>query len=135
MVDEIDTSVENQPTITSETTEEQAFNSDSILDSIKKELGILPNYTQFDPELVLHINTALAIVTQLGVGPSEGMFISDNTATWSDYMGDQPILNPVKSYVAKKVKQLWDPPTTGPTAEALERNLSELVWRINVAID
>lgn len=45
---------------------------DSILVSIKKLLGIAADYTHFDPDIIMHINSAFSVLTQLGVGPPEG---------------------------------------------------------------
>lgn len=114
---------------------EQEFNRASILDSVKKDLGIMPDYTHFDPDIIMDINTALSILTQLGVGPESGFSISDNTAEWDDFIPDDPRLEMVKSYVSKKTKQLFDPPNTGPLSDAFNKVLDELVWRINVAVD
>lgn len=115
--------------------DEQAVNRASILDSVKKDLGIMPDYTHFDPDIIMDINTALSILTQLGVGPASGFSISDNTAEWDDFIPDDPRLEMVKSYVSKKTKQLFDPPNTGPLSDAFNKVLDELVWRINVAVD
>lgn len=107
---------------------------DSILDSVKKDLGIVPEYTHFDPDIIMDINTAFSVLTQLGVGPKAGFCISDNTAVWTDYISDIK-LEMVKTYVCKKTKQLFDPPSTGPLAQALNDRLNEMEWRINVAVD
>lgn len=115
--------------------DEQTVNRASILDSVKKDLGIMPDYTHFDPDIIMDINTALSILTQLGVGPASGFSISDNTAEWDDFVPDDPRLEMVKSYVSKKTKQLFDPPNTGPLSDAFNKVLDELVWRINVAVD
>lgn len=115
--------------------DEQTVNRASILDSVKKDLGIMPDYTHFDPDIIMDINTALSILTQLGVGPASGFSISDNTAEWDDFIPDDPRLEMIKSYVSKKTKQLFDPPNTGPLSDAFNKVLDELVWRINVAVD
>lgn len=114
---------------------EPVINMNSILDSVKKDLGIMPDYTYFDPDIIMGINSALSILTQLGVGPSSGFSIIDNTAVWSDFIPNDPHLEMVKTYVSKKTKQFFDPPSTGPIAEAHERVLKEMEWRINVAVD
>lgn len=107
---------------------------DSILESVKKDIGLTPDYTHFDPDLIMDINTAFSFLTQLGVGPSTGFSITGNTEVWSDFITDSR-LEMVKTYVAKKTKQLFDPPTTGPNAEALNNVLKELEWRINIVVD
>lgn len=111
------------------------FSSDSILDSVKKDLGITVEYTHFDPDIIMGINTSLSILNQLGVGPSSGFYITDRSAVWSDFLDNETQLEFVKSYISKKTKQLFDPPQTGPLAEALDKVLKELEWRINVAVD
>lgn len=108
---------------------------DSILDSVKTDLGILPEYTHFDNDLIMGINTAFSILTQLGVGPAGGFRITDDSTTWQEYIGDDPRLEMVKIYVAKKTKLFFDPPTNGPLSEAFNKTLNELEWRINVAVD
>lgn len=114
---------------------EPVINTDSILDSVKKDLGIVPDYNFFDPDIIMGINSALSILNQLGVGPSEGFSIKDDTATWQDFIPNDPHLEMVKTYVSKKTKQFFDPPTTGPISEAHERILKEMEWRINIAVD
>ena len=111
------------------------FSSNSILDSVKKDLGIGVEYTHFDPDIIMGINSSLSILNQLGVGPDEGFAIVDRTSTWTDFMGTDARLEMVKTFVSKKTKQFFDPPQTGPMAEALERVINELVFRINVAVD
>lgn len=107
----------------------------SILNSIKKDLGIGPDYTHFDVDLILHINTALSILTQLGVGPSTGFSITGPEEEWSEFITETN-LGMVKEYVSKKTKQLFEFSTmNGPTNEALNKILNELEWRINVAVD
>lgn len=108
---------------------------DSILNSVKKDLGITSEYTHFDPDIIMDINTAFSILTQLGVGPVAGFSISDDTAVWTDFVPADPRLEIIKSYVCKKVKLLFDPPTSGPSNDALNRLVNELEWRINVIVD
>ena len=108
---------------------------DSILTSIKKLLGIEASYEHFDSDLIMHINSVFMILTQLGVGPSEGFTIEDSSATWDDYISDPTKLQSVKSYVYLKVKLLFDPPLSGIVVEAMNRMISELEWRLNVEVD
>ena len=106
---------------------------DSILTSIKKLLGITEEYEHFDQDIIIHINTALMILTQLGVGPSEGFFIKDKYALWSDFIPDVKTLEAVKSYIYLKVRMLFDPPTSSSLMNAMEQNMKEIEWRLNVA--
>ena len=102
---------------------------DSILDSVKKLLGIQPEYVNFDEDIITHINTAFATLNQLGVGPKEGFLIEDNTVLWTDYITSYNLLM-IKSYVYLKVRILFDPPTSSVLMESMNRNIAELEWRI-----
>lgn len=110
---------------------------DSILDSIKKLLGIDKSYTQFDTDVIMHINTVFMNLTQLGVGPDEGFFIEDNSSIWSDFVDVEEVaqMNAVKSYVYLKVKLLFDPPLSASVVQSMNNMISELEWRLNVAAE
>lgn len=108
---------------------------DSILTSIKKLLGIEEEYTQFDSDVIMHINTVFLNLTQLGVGPTEGFLIEDDSTTWDDFIGDSNQLQAVKTYVYLKVKLLFDPPLSSSVTESINRIISELEWRLNAAVD
>ena len=108
---------------------------DSILTSIKKLLGIAEEYTQFDEDIIMHINTVFLNLTQLGVGPEEGFVIEDDVASWEDFINDNAQLQAVKTYVYLKVKLLFDPPLSSSVIESMNRMIAELEWRLNVAVD
>lgn len=108
---------------------------ESILTSIKKMLGIAEEYVHFDPDIILCINSALSILTQLGVGPEEGFAIRNAAPTWMDFIGDDLRIEMVKSYMHLKVRLLFDPPVGAALLAAMERQVSELEWRLNVAVD
>ena len=107
----------------------------SILTSIKKLLGIAEEDTSFDQDIIMHINTVFAILSQLGVGPANGFSIEDDSAIWEDYLGNATNLELVKSYIYMKVRSMFDPPTSSILADAMNRNISELEWRINTTVD
>lgn len=109
--------------------------TNSILESVKKLVNVHADDPDFDIDIILHTNTALAVLTQLGVGPSAGFMIEDETATWQDFLGTDPRLNPAKSYVYLRVRALFDPPTTGPQGEAFNKIKDELEWRLNVTME
>lgn len=110
--------------------------SESILTSIKKLLGIDENYTHFDPDIVMHINSVFSILTQMGVGPANGFSISGKDETWSQFILDKPnIFSLVKSYVYMKVRLLFDPPLSSAAIESINRQISEFEWRLFVAAD
>lgn len=109
---------------------------DSILLSIKKVLSLDSDNTDFDTDIIMHINSVLAILQQLGIGPEDGFYINDSSSTWDEYLGDCPNhINMVKSYLAAKVRILFDPPVSSAVMESLNRICSEFEWRANVAIE
>ena len=109
--------------------------SESILNSIKKLLGIDEAYEHFDADVIMHINTVFMILYQLGVGPSTPFSISDASAIWSDFLESATDLAGVKSYIYAKVRMVFDPPQSSAVAEALKANIAELEWRLNVTVD
>lgn len=108
---------------------------ESILTSIKKLLGIAEEYEHFDNDIIMHINSVLMTLTQIGVGPEEGFSITDKYATWSDFIPDMSKLHAVKSYVYLKVRLLFDPPLNSAVMESMNRMATELEWRLNVTVD
>ena len=108
---------------------------ESILVSIKKLLGIAEEYTHFDHDLIMHINSVFMILTQLGIGPAEGFIIEDKTSDWSDFIEDPIQLQLVKSYMQLKVKLLFDPPLSSAVIESMNRMISEFEWRLNVSAE
>lgn len=104
----------------------------SILTSTKKLLGLDPTYTVFDLDIITHINSTLAIVSQLGVGQTGGVFIQDATATWDALSVPTDQLNLVRNYVALKVRLLFDPPSTSFHITAMEKQITEHEWRLSV---
>ena len=106
---------------------------ESILTSIKEQLGIVEGYTQFDNQIIMHINSVFMTLTQLGVGPSNGFYIEDDSAEWLDFIPDLDKLHAVKTYVYLKVRLVFDPASLGSaTLAAYERQIQELEWRLNV---
>lgn len=108
---------------------------DSILTSIKKMLGVEEEYEHFDPDILMHINSAFSILTQLGVGPDNGFMIVDKNSTWNEFIKDEAQLNLVKSYMFIKVKLLFDPPMSTAVLECYKAQVSEYESRLNVAAE
>ncbi|QXO14620.1 hypothetical protein SEA_BURLEY_15 [Gordonia phage Burley] len=106
--------------------------SESILNSTKKMLGIDADYDAFDMDVILHINGALSTLNQLGLGPEEGFMIEDETAEWGDLLEDDMRLNSVKSLIYLKVRLVFDPPSTSFVLSAMQEQIRELEWRLNV---
>lgn len=109
--------------------------SDSILETIKKLIGISEEYPVFDIDLIVAINSSFMILNQLGIGPDKPYTISDSSAKWSDFFGDEEVFALAKSYIYLRCKLLFDPPSSGVLHEAVERQISEFEWRMHVQAD
>ena len=104
--------------------------SDSVLLSTKQMLGISPEDTSFDVNVIMSINTALTILMDLGLTEVEDEIVIDDDMTWDDLLGGRTDIEYVKTYVYQKVKMIFDPPTSTAAIDAMQRSISELEWRI-----
>lgn len=108
----------------------------SILESIKKLLGIASDDTSFDTDLIIYINSYIATLRQLGVGPSGGYSIKSKADMWSALLSETPeLLEGVKTYIYLKVRLVFDPPTSTAVKDAFEKMASEFEWRLNATAE
>jgi hypothetical protein len=105
---------------------------DSILKSIKKLLGLDPEYTVFDMEIIIHINSVFSVLHQLGAELSNEFIIEDDTAKWSDFIGEKQHIQLIKTYMYLKVRLVFDLPGTSFAIAAFEKQAAELEWRISI---
>ena len=106
--------------------------TDSILNSTKKVLGIAEDYAEFDLDIMLHINSAFSTLQQLGIGPAEGFMIEDDSITWGSLLRGDKRFSAIKTYVYLRVRLLFDPPTSSFAITAMQEQIKELEWRLNV---
>lgn len=107
----------------------------SIFRTIKSLLGPDADYDVFDHDILIFINGAIATLTQLGIGPSEGFRVTGEDEVWSDFLGEYNDLDSVKTYIYLKVKLVFDPPSNSSVLNAYNESCKELEWRLNVAVD
>lgn len=107
--------------------------NESILESIKKLLGLDSSYTAFDQDIIIHINSVFMILRQLGVGPEQGYKITSSSNVWSEFTNDDLFIESVKTYIYLKVRLIFDPPQNSGTVQAIQSEISEFEWRLNVA--
>lgn len=114
----------------------QAQIQSSILLSIKKAIGASPDYTPFDVDIIMHINSQLANLYQIGLNAAKSVIVDGPDQLWTDLIpaGDSR-LQFVKTYVYAKVKMIFDPPTSTAQMQALKDAASESEFRIGVAVD
>ena len=103
----------------------------SILTSTKKVLGITEADEVFDQDIIMHVNSVFSTLKQYGIGPDDGFEIEDKVPTWADFIGPNKAFNFVKSYVALRVRLLFDPPTTSYLIQAYKEQAAEFEWRIS----
>lgn len=111
---------------------------ESILDTIKTMLSgsVTDDDAPFDSELTVHINSAIMVLRQAGVGPQNGYSITGSDETWSDYLGEkEAILDLVKTYIYLSVKTIFDPPSNGSVLQAYNNLMSEYIWRLREQSD
>lgn len=110
-------------------------NSESILNTIKKLVGIDKDYGAFDVDLIVAINGAFMILNQLGVGPEKPFSITSEKEVWTDFSTDISNLELVKNDIYLRTRLLFDPPSTGVLHEAMERQISEFECRLMIQAD
>lgn len=104
----------------------------SILNNVKKMLGLDEDYDAFDTDVIIHINSVFSTLSQLGIGPIEGFMIEDDIPTWDDFLiTPNANLSSIKTYVYLRVRLLFDPPATSFAIQAMEKQIQELEWRLN----
>lgn len=108
---------------------------ESILKTIKQLIGCPDDFEQFDLDLIVHINSAFATLTSLGVGPKEGYRITGADNVWSELEDDAQKLSLIKDYVYIKTRLLFDPPTSGSLMDSLKEQLKEMEWRLYILYD
>jgi len=110
--------------------------SDSILISIKQALlgsEIASDYTAFDAEIIMHINTVFNSLRILGIG--KAFSISDNTSKWSDYSSNMSNIQMIKTYMFLRIKLLFDPPSNSFLTSSIEKQIKEMEWYLTVISD
>ena len=131
-LDEIQTGDDPEPTPTPEPTPPEPI-QDSILNTIKQMLGLEADYTAYDTDVLIFINSAFSVLTQLGVGGKHSFSIQDASAVWSEFIEGDTEFNMVKEYIYLSCKTIFDPPSSSFVLTAYKERMKELEWRLNTA--
>lgn len=119
--------------------EEEVITTDEVLNSIlwsiKKLLGIEPGSEEFDVDIIIMINSAILTLTQIGIGPNEGYRITGPNETYSDFIGEDPRLDAVKSFIYYKVRLGFDPPSSSIIVDCMRQHMDELLYRLQLEVD
>ena len=112
------------------------MDNELILFSTREALGLSGNGTEFRQEVLNHVQAALEILLQNGVGKPVTV---DSNTVWSDIKDGSQIngnqqFNLIRTYVFAKTKILFDPPPPSnvPFYDAYNR---ELEWRLRIAYE
>lgn len=106
---------------------------DSILNSIKLDLGIPDDDTAFDQEIIMHINAAFLSIHQVAIDSDSVYSITDANNTWAELGVDLP--NVLEEYIYLYTKMIFDPPETSAKLNAYQSRMDMLEFRINVHND
>lgn len=111
------------------------YESDSILNTVKRSLDIATDDNSFDTVVLLHINSVFSDLYQLGLGAygSVEHEVDDENDLWSVVLGSQKNLTMIKSYVSLRVRLLFDPPQTGFATDSYQKQIDKMEWRIKTA--
>lgn len=109
--------------------------NESILSSIKSLLGIEDDYTVFDKDLILQINSAISVLYQLGLDTAKDYRVIDYQNNWSELIGDYNNIELVKTIIYLRTKKVFDPPQSQTVMSAIDSQIHELEWRLNIEVD
>lgn len=108
----------------------------SILNAIKKLLGIDVEDDSFDEDIKININTSILSLSQMGIGSPNGFIVTSADQKWDNYIPDKTInLEGVKTYIYLKTKLIFDPPASQTIIQAIESTLKELEFRMMLAVE
>lgn len=109
--------------------------SESILNSVKKMLGISPDISAFDVDIIANINAGISILTQVGVGPDTGFVVTSGDETYEEYLIRPNEYKMVNMFLFLKTKIAFDPPTSATLMQAYKEQMDEYLWRLQVDHD
>lgn len=107
---------------------------DSILISIKKMLGLEEDYSPFDQEIIMNINSAISILSTKGIG-NPGFIITDESQLWHEYIPDIENYEMVKTCIYLRVKSTFDPPSNSFVMDAMTKQIEEQEFYLRALLD
>ena len=108
------------------------MDSSSILESVKKLLGVSEYDDGFDYEIKDLINAEFLSLHQLGIGPEEGFSINGPDDVWDDYTDNAKLRDAVRQFIYLRVRMIFDPPASSTVADAINNRINELEFRLNI---
>lgn len=105
----------------------------TVLEDVRKVIGGDMIDPHFDQELCMHINSVLVGLRQIGV--KTGTNIVNDETLWSELVPNIIDVESIKTWLGLKVRLIFDPPTSSYVSSAIEENLRELEFRIQLEVD
>jgi hypothetical protein len=111
--------------------------NNSILQDIRIAVGLDSSTSDFDTDLLIHINSAIGKLNQNGVG--NFLVVEDEEATWNDLQNPLQIegnkyFKMVPLFIILSTKLIFDPPPPS-TVQFYVSNADQTLWRLKVAYE
>lgn len=108
--------------------------AEKILESVKASLMIVSDYEVYDGQIIDDINSVFSTLHQIGYHYVDDFEITTGDETWDQIIPSRKF-NFVKRLIICKVRLMFDPPSSSFAVDALNREIDELTWRINVEME
>lgn len=105
---------------------------ETILGTTKQLLGIHETMDAFDESIRMNLNIVFMILNDLGVGPAIPFSLKTGKESWSEFTDDAVLAEQLKTYVYLRVRMMFDPPSTSFVIDAINKQIQEIEWRLNV---
>ena len=103
-----------------------------IITDVKQMLGASIYDDSFDVNIVIAINSALAVLSDIGISEADNVCLEiGDTVTWDELLEGRTDIEYIKTYIYLKVKMLFDPPSSSALLDAYNRQIAEFEWRLN----
>lgn len=111
--------------------------TDSVLLKIRGAVGLSETTSDFDTELLMHINASIGTLNQNGIGKE--IVVTDETTTWSDLQDPtqadrSEYFKMVPLFISLSTKILFDPPPPS-NVQFYQSRIEELLWRLKIAYE
>lgn len=105
---------------------------ESILNTVKRHCGYEEDYTPFDAELIMLINSSFRKLNRLGVG-AYGFNIASAEETWEQFLvNDYDNFTDTMTFICIDVKLKHDTSSMSSyVINQLKEELNELGWQLN----
>jgi hypothetical protein len=109
----------------------------SILQTIRSAVGLSSDTTDFDTELLMHINGAIGKLNQNGVG--NFLVVDNEDQKWIDLQDTTQVegnkyFQMIPLFISMSTKLLFDPPPPS-SVQYHEEHANQLLWRLKIAYE